>query len=169
MKCARQSSLSVWALLLLVFFMALVSLRVEGQETPNSLLSASDSESLQLATPTIEPTPTDPWQSFDQAWNSLKLELMGWSEDSQTLYDSLEALRIEAEGLRSSLTLSREQFAASEEARMIERKAAEAKVVDAILRSIEAQNQMEQSRTATLVVGGVGLVGWILAAVALVF
>jgi hypothetical protein len=112
---------------------------------------------------------TDPWESFDSAWSSLKLELMGWSEDSQKLYELLEALQTEADGLRYSLTLSREQFEASEEARMIERKAAEAKVVDAILRSIEAQRQMERWRAGALVAGGAGLVGWILAAIALVF
>lgn len=163
MRCERRSSLSAWALLWLLVFMVLVSMRAEGQETLNSPPSGSGLESLQLATPTIEPPLTDPWESFDLAWNSLKLELMGWSEDSQTLYDSLQVLQIEADGLRYSLTLSREQFAASEEARMIEREAAEAKVVDAILRSIEAQKQAEFWRKSTIVAIGLGALGWLLA------
>jgi len=161
--CERRSSRSAWVLLWLLVFIALVSTRAEGQEMPNLPLSGSDSESFPSSTLTIEQPQTNPWESFDSAWSSLKLELMGWSEDSQRLFELLETLQTEAEGLRSSLMLSREQFEASEEARVIERKAAEARVVDAILRSIEAQKQMERWRTVALVAGGVGILGWLVA------
>jgi hypothetical protein len=112
---------------------------------------------------------TDPWESFDSAWSSLKLELMGWSEDSLRLYGLLEALQTEASGLRSSLTLSREQYEASEEARMIERKEAEAKIVEAIIRGVDAEFARDRAlvasrrwRTTALIAAGAAALGWLL-------
>ena len=157
--------LSCWLLALGLLLLVQATLPAQPMSVP------PEPQPLPLQTESLQQqgqTQTDPWQSFDSAWSSLKLELMGWSEDSQTLYNSLEALQTEAEELRSSLTLSREQYKASEEARMIERKAAEARVVDAILRGIEAQKQMEAWRTGAKVAIAVGAAGWILATVALI-
>ena len=167
MKCERQSAWSAWVLVLLLLFMGLVSARAEDlneQPMPQPLLPLSESM------PSTGTLPTDPWLNFDQAWISLKLELMGWSEDSQTLYDSLQVLRIEADGLRSSLTLSREQFEASEEARMIEREAAEARIVDAIMVGINATKERDKAvkaqaawRATALVLAGAAITGWLIA------
>jgi hypothetical protein len=124
-----------------------------------------------------EMPPTDPWDSFDSAWTSLKLELNLWSEDSQELYSLLEALQTEAEGLRSSLMLSTEQLLASEAARLEERQATELilsdarhKAVEAIKLATEADRKTERASSSArrwrgLAFGalGIGTLGWITA------
>lgn len=167
MRCGKQSFWSAWVLLLLLLCMALVSTRAEDQSEPPMPQPSPQWSENSASTGTLQ---TDPWASFDLAWTNLKLELIGWSEDSQTLYDSLQVLKTEADGLRYSLTLSREQFEASEEARMIERKAAEARVVDAIMVGINATKERDKAvkaqatwRATALVLAGAAITGWLIA------
>lgn len=121
--------------------------------------------------------PTDPWASFEQAWSGLKGELTQWSEDSLRLYSLLEALQTEAEGLRSSLTLSTEQLLASEQARLRERQATESLLVDAQLRVDEAALRADNAdlladraarserlwRRLAFTAAGLGALGWLTA------
>ena len=160
MKCERRSFWSAWVLLLLLLFMGLVSTRAEDQSEPPmpQPLPASSESWL-----TPELLQTDPWQSFDLLWQTLKEELTASETDSKKLQELLDGLLIERDGLQFSLTESTRLYEQSEEARMIERKAAEAKVVDAILRSIEAQKEAEFWRKSTIVAIGLGALGWLLA------
>jgi hypothetical protein len=121
--------------------------------------------------------PTDPWTSFDSAWNSLKSELTQWSEDSQMLYGLLEALQTEADGLRSSLMLSTEQLQVSEAARLEERQATEFILAEAAQRAAEADSRAAEAekqasrasmagkrwRNLAFGLAGVGALGWITA------
>jgi len=110
--------------------------------------------------PSIETPLTDPWSSFDSAWASLKDELTASDEDSARLLKLLQGLQTEAEGLRSSLALSIQQFKDSEASRMIEREAAEAKITDAILRGIAAEKSRDRWKTATIIASTVaGILG----------
>ena len=68
------------------------------------------------------------------------------------------------------MTLSREQFEASEEARMIEREAAEARIVDAIMVGINATKERDKAvkaqaawRATALVLAGAAITGWLIA------
>jgi hypothetical protein len=145
-------------------------------DDPNSIVQLQNS-----STTNSEMPPTDPWSSFDSAWTSLKLELNLWSEDSQELYSLLEALQTEAEGLRSSLTLSTEQLLASEAARLEERQATELLLVDAHRRADEADNKASEAglqaerafasrtRWRNLAIGtaSLGALGWLTAWTAL--
>ena len=140
MKCERQSAWSAWVLVLLLLFMGLVSTRAEDQSEPPMPQPSPQWSENSASTGTLQ---TDPWLYFDQAWISLKLELMGWSEDSQTLYGLLDQLQIEAVGLRSSLTLSREQFEDSEAARTQEREAATKRLAAEKLRADRAEQSAQ--------------------------
>ncbi|MBU1081606.1 MAG: hypothetical protein KKB59_14075, partial [Spirochaetes bacterium] len=150
----RHDQSSSWWLVALFLLVALFSARtVWGQET-----SASEAPPLSLSsTPnsaSTESQPTDPWESFDSAWTSLKDELLQSAEDSEKLSRLLEGLQTEASELRFSLALSIQQYADSEAARMIEREAAEKRVVDAILRGIEAEHQRDRARLLAAILGG---------------
>lgn len=172
--CGKQHYFYSWGLACLLSCLPLAMPWAEGMSTddPNSPLLPHG-----LHTTISETPPTDPWGSFDSAWSSLKLELTQWSEDSLMLYDLLEVLQTEAEGLRSSLTLSTEQLLASEAARLEERQATEQMMMDAIRRideaekrALEADRQAEQAsasrtrwRTLALGAAGLGTLGWITA------
>jgi len=81
-------------------------------------------------------------------------------EDSARLLTLLQGLQTEAAALRSSLELSIQQFEGSEAARLIEREAAEKRVVDAILRGVEAERQRDRARALAGILGGVaGILG----------
>jgi len=140
--------------------MGLVSTRAEDQSEPPMLQPLPEWSENSASTGTLQ---TDPWESFDQLWQTLKDELTASEQDSKKLQELLDGLLIERDGLQSSLMESTRLYEQSEEARMIERKAAEAKVVDAILRSIEAQKQAEFWRKSTIVAIGLGALGWLLA------
>lgn len=166
MRCEKPSGSSAALLLVLFLFMALVMLRAD--EVPSGIMPLSSPESsgnyLSPGMPWI-----DPWESFDQLWVNLKDELTASELDWQKLQDSLARLQTETGELRSLLMESSERLARSEEARMIERKTAEAKIVDAILRSIEAEKKADRWRTGTFVAVVVGAVGWVGLSLSLIF
>lgn len=152
-------------------------LAISWAEDRSSGVLSSPSRLPDLSTMNSELPPTDPWTSFDSAWNNLKHELTQWSEDSQLLYTLLEALQTEAGGLRSSLRLSTEQLLASEAARLQERQATEALIAAALRRSEESErralamglraDQAVKSRRLwrglAIAAFGLGTLGWITA------
>lgn len=172
--CGKQHFFCSWGLACLLSCLPLATPWAEGMSTddPNSPLLPHGFSTMISETPR-----TDPWGSFDSAWTSLKLELTQWSEDSLMLYDLLEALQTEAEGLRSSLMLSTEQLLASEAARLEERQATELLLADACRRAdeadsraIEAVRQAERvsasrTRWRNLAIGAasLGVLGWVTA------
>ena len=154
----RQEESSRWWLLALLALVLLSLARtVSGQELPASN-TPTPSPQLSETSPNTEPTPTDQWASFDQLWTSLKDELTQSDADSQALLISLEALRIEADELRSSLTESTRLYEQSEASRMIEREAAEARITDAILRRIDAEKSRDRWKTSAIILGCVGII-----------
>ena len=160
MKCERRSFWSAWVLLLLLLFMGLVSTRAEDQSEPPmpQPLPASSESWL-----TPELLQTDPWQSFDLLWQTLKEELTASESDSKKLQELLDGLLIERDGLQFSLTESTRLYEQSEEARMSERKADEYRLVEANRQAFKFENQMKTWRTAALISTGLGLIGWLLA------
>jgi hypothetical protein len=172
--CGKQHCFCCWGLACLLSCLPLVMPWAEGTsvDDPNSTLLPQGSN-----TTIPEMPPTDPWDNFDSAWTSLKLELNLWSEDSQMLYGLLEALQTEAEGLRSSLMLSTEQLLASETARLEERQATELLVADARRRIDESASQASEAvkqadrasrtgrrwRNLAFGAAGIGALGWIAA------
>ena len=170
--CGRQHCFCCWGLFCLLSCLPLAMPWAEGMNSgdPGSPLLPHG-----LSTRIPDPPPTDPWNSFDSAWSSLKLELMLWSEDSLRLYGLLEALQTEAEGLRSLLMLSTEQLLASEAARLEERQATELILAEACRRADEADSRAfeadKQARRARMAgkrwrnlafgLAGVGALGWI--------
>jgi len=81
-------------------------------------------------------------------------------EDSAKLLTLLQGLQAEAAALRSSLELSMQQYENSEASRLIEREAAEKRVVDAILRGVEAERQRDRARALAGILGGIaGVLG----------
>ena len=154
----RQEESSRWWLLALLALVLLSLARtVSGQELPASN-TPTPSPQLSETSPNTEPTPTDQWASFDQLWTSLKDELTQSDADSQALLTSLEALRIEADELQSSLKESTRLYEQSEASRMIEREAAEARITDAILRGIDAEKSRDRWKITAIILGGVGII-----------
>ena len=146
-----------WLVALLALVLLSLARTVSGQEL---LTSDTPTPSLQSneTLPNTDPTPTDQWASFDQLWTSLKDELTQSDADSQALLTSLEALRIEADELRSSLTESTRLYKQSEASRIIEREAAEARITDAILRGIDAEKSRDRWKTSAIILGCVGII-----------
>lgn len=154
----RQEESSRWWLVALLALVLLSLARTaSGQELPTSDTPPTSPQSNETL-PNTEPTPTDQWASFDQLWTSLKGELTQSDADSQALLTSLEALRIEADELRSSLTESTRLYEQSETSRMIEREAAEARITDAILRGIDAEKSRDRWKITAIILGGVGII-----------
>jgi hypothetical protein len=161
----------------LVFLLSCLPLVTSWAEGMNSGDPISPLQAHSLSTMSSETLPTGPWASFDSAWTSLKHELTQWSEDSQRLYTLLEELQIEAEGLRSSLMLSTEQFMNSETARLEERQATELilaadrhRADEADMRAYKAGIRADQAarssrlwRSVALAAVGIGTLGWITA------
>ena len=157
--CARSPQ-SSWWLLALLFLVLFFSARTAWGQEPS--VPGQPPPSLQSAQslPTSSTTPTDPWESFDSAWSSLKDELTASDEDSAKLLTLLQGLQTEAVALRSSLELSIRQYENSEASRLIEREAAEKRVVDAILRGAEAERQRDRARALSGILGGIaGVLG----------
>lgn len=154
----RQEESSRWWLVALLALVLLSLARtVSGQEFPTSDTPTPTPQSSETL-PNTEQTPTDQWASFDLLWTSLKDELTQSDADSQALLTSLEALRIEADELRSSLTESTRLYEQSEASRMIEREAAEARITDAILRGIGAEKSRDRWKITAIILGGVGII-----------
>ncbi len=155
--CRDDQSARWWLLALLGLVLLFAARTVSAQELPTSNTPTPSPQSSE-ALPNTEPTPTDQWASFDQLWTSLKDELTQSDADSQALLISLEALRIEADELRSSLTESTRLYEQSEVSRMIEREAAEARITDAILRGIDAEKSRDRWKTSAIILGCVGII-----------
>ena len=153
----HEESSRWWLVALLALVLLSLARTVSGQELPASN-TPTPSPQLSETSPSIEPTPTDQWASFDLLWTSLKDELTQSDADSQALLTSLEALRIEADELRSSLKESTRLYEQSEASRMIEREAAEARITDAILRGIDAEKSRDRWKTSAIILGCVGIV-----------
>jgi len=172
--CGKQRS---YFCLGLVFLLSCLPLATSWAEGMNSGDPISPLQAHGLSTMSSETPPTGPWASFDSAWTSLKHELTQWSEDSQMLYDLLEALQTEAEGLRSSLMLSTEQYMNLETARLEERQATELILADARRRADEADKRAHEAgqradratisgrrwRGVALTALGIGTLGWLTA------
>ena len=172
--CGKQHCFSFWAFYCLV---SCLPLAMSWAEEMNIVNPSSPLQQQGLSSWSTETPPIDPWTNFDSAWTSLKLELTLWSEDSLKLYGLLEALQTEAEGLRSSLTLSTEQLLASEAARLEERQATELILADANRRAAEAESRASEAgrqaerasasrtrwRSLALGAAGIGALGWITA------
>jgi len=154
----NRSSGFFW--LALLFGVLLFSARTTWGQEPSATVQPPPSLQSSQNLPISSTTPTDPWNNFDSAWSSLKGELTASDEDSANLLTLLQGLQTEAEGLRSSLELSIQQFEGSEAARLIEREAAEKRIVDAILRGVEAERQRDRARALAGILGGVaGILG----------
>lgn len=155
--CRDDQSSRWWLLALLGLVLLFAARTVSGQELLTSDTPTPSPQSNETL-PNTDPTPTDQWASFDQLWTSLKDELTQSDADSQALLTSLEALRIEADELRSSLTESTRLYEQSEASRMIEREAAEARITDAILRGIDAEKSRDRWKITAIILGGVGII-----------
>jgi len=155
--CRDDQSARWWLLALLGLVLLFAARTVSAQELPTSNTPTPSPQSSE-ALPNTEPTPTDQWASFDLLWTSLKDELTQSDADSQALLISLEALRIEADELRSSLTESTRLYEQSEASRMIEREAAEARITDAMLRGIDAEKSRDRWKITAIILGCVGII-----------
>ena len=153
----HEESSRWWLVALLALVLLSLARTVSGQELPSNDTPTPSPQLSETSTNT-EPTPTDQWASFDLLWTSLKDELTQSDADSQALLISLEALRIEADELRSSLTESTMLYEQSETSRMIEREAAEARITDAILRGIDAEKSRDRWKTSAIILGCVGII-----------
>lgn len=153
----HEESSRWWLVALLALVLLSLARTVSGQETQSGSTPTPSPQSSKTM-PSTEPNPTDQWASFDQLWTSLKDELTQSDADSQALLTSLEALRIEADELRSSLTESTMLYEQSEASRMIEREAAEARITDAILRGIDAEKSRDRWKTSAIILGCVGII-----------
>ena len=87
---------------------------------------SSESAPIPSAPSTSPPSPLmiSGWQSFDEAWTSLKEELTASDEDSEALLTLLQNLQTEAEGLRSSLLESNRLLQLSAQSLEVERQRA---------------------------------------------
>ena len=139
--CNRESS-SFW-LVALFCLLALFSAHTAwGEETP--IPSA-------LSTSLPSPLTISGWQSFDEAWTSLKEELTASDEDSARLLILLQNLQTEADGLRSSLLESSRLLKQSGEALEVERRRA----IDAIDALEAAQVSVKWWKGVAGILGGV--------------
>ena len=77
------------------------------------------------STPPASPLTISGWQTFDEAWTSLKAELTASDEDSARLLTLLQNLQIEADALRSSLLESNRLLQLSDQALEVERQRTE--------------------------------------------
>ena len=91
-----------------------------------SAQATSGSEPIPSAPSTSPPSPLtiSGWQSFDEAWMSLKEELTASDEDSARLLTLLQNLQTEADGLRSSLLESNQLLQLSDQSLALERQRA---------------------------------------------
>jgi len=104
-------------LLTLLFYSAAIA-PAQGTSEPRQILSGP-------STPPASPLTISGWQSFDEAWTSLKEELTASDEDSAKLLTLLQNLQTEANELRLSLLESNQLLKQSGEALAIERQRAE--------------------------------------------
>lgn len=150
MICAKQSRPSLWALFLLACLLSAVTSWAQPTQPPEPPSSPPSAEPSTL--PSL-PTDTAPGPSLSELWAQLKSELIASDADWQRVSSLLDALQIEADGLRSSLTLSTELLEQSEAAREAERQAA----LEAMARADAAERSRNTWRAVGLVAGGLVL------------
>jgi len=143
------------AFLLLALFLLVRT--ASGQSAPTSGTSSPLPPSTQTA-PLSETPPTDPWASFDSLWSSLKTELTESDADYLRLSQSLDALLIEVQGLKSSSTESTRLLQESEAARMTERELSEIAEAAMVERRRSAERGLRAWRLAALVATGLSVV-----------
>jgi septal ring factor EnvC (AmiA/AmiB activator) len=165
MTCRPQSGSSLLLLLVLLLLVqaTLQAQPMSGPPEPQPL--PLQTESLQQS----ELPPTDPWESFESLWSSLKSELTESDQDWQRLQSSLQELQTETAALRSSLTASTRLYESSEAARMIEREQASLILSDAIRKGSEAEKARDGWMAIASIAGAVAAIGWIVAALSMVF
>jgi len=147
--CLDRYSGSFWRALL--FGALLFSARtIWGQEQPALGMPSPWLPSTRTA-PSSEMPPTDPWASFDSLWSSLKTELTESDADYLRLSQSLDALLIEVQGLKSSSTESTRLWQESEAARMTEREAAIEREAGIVERLWAAERSRAVWRTGALI------------------
>lgn len=105
----RHSGSSLPFLLLTLLFYSVAIAPAQGTSEPGQILSAQ-------STPPVSPLTISGWQSFDEAWMSLKTELTASDEDWARLLISLQSLQIVASELQLSLLESTALLKSSEEA-----------------------------------------------------
>jgi septal ring factor EnvC (AmiA/AmiB activator) len=98
----------VFLLLLCVLVLLCLARPISGQESSEPSIPKSSLESL--------PKTSDPWQSFDQAWESLKNELNQSELDLDVLLKQLQNLQTEAQELRRLYLESTKQLESLEQA-----------------------------------------------------
>jgi hypothetical protein len=157
MECARRLPSWYWAWLVPLLCWPVVTTWADGPSGPTEPPPWPPQNSNWQSS---EATQTDSWQSFDSAWETLKNELTGWQEDSQTLYVLLETLQTEADGLRSSLTESITRYESSEAARMTEREQSTTALAEAIRKGAAAELSRNRWRTGALVATAAAAAGW---------
>ena len=113
----RHSGSSLPFLLLTLLFYTVAIAPAQGTSEPGQSLFAP-------STSPPSPLTISGWQSFDEAWTSLKAELTASDEDSARLLTLLQNLQTEADGLRSSLLESNQLLKLSGEALEAERQRA---------------------------------------------
>jgi hypothetical protein len=146
-KCGKSLRPALPVLCLLLFFTAEATLSAQPTQTPEP---PSSPPSAEPGTPPSLPTDTAPGPSLSELWAQLKSELIASDADWQRVSSLLDALQIEADGLRFSLTLSTELLEQSEAAREAERQAA----LEAMARADAAERSRDIWRAVGLTAGG---------------
>jgi len=146
-KWAKPSRPSPWALCWLACL--LLAGTPWAQPTPTPEPPSSPPSAEQSTLPSL-PTDTVPEPSLSELWAQLKSELIASDADWQRVSSLLDALQIEADGLRSSLMQSTELYRQADAAREAERQAA----LDALARADAAERSRDIWRAVGLTAGG---------------
>lgn len=147
MKWAKPLRPSPWALCLLACLLLAGTPWAQPTQTPEPPSSPPSAE--QSTLPSL-PTDTVPEPSLSELWTQLKSELIASDADWQRVSSLLDALQIEADGLRSSLMQSTELYRQADAAREAERHAA----LDAMARADAAERSRDIWRAVGITAGG---------------
>jgi len=151
--CAPVPRSSWWLLALLL--LSAHTTWAQEQPTPSTPLPLPPSTQ---TVPLSETPQTDPWASFDNLWSSLKTELTESDADYLKLSQSLDALLIEVQGLKSSSTELTRLWQESEAARMTEHELSEIAEAALVERMWAAERGLRAWRLAALVASGLSVV-----------
>ncbi len=169
-QCSR------WLLWALFFSVLLASADISwGDETDwpkaplSSQSSGNDSDRSPSSSSKVAWQPTALPESIVELWSQFRAEYPSFRLNLESFLDQVEAFGISLEDLPAFLSYSISSFENSEAARMIEREEAEAKIVEAIMRGVEADRSLEECqgrvdvwRVSFFVVLIVGSLGWLL-------
>ena len=160
-----------WCFLLLAFW------PVAAQEAPPQTPHGVPGSTRYSASSTDQkPSTSATWETFDALWSSLKTELVASQSDWEMLLAELRQLSTEASELRSSLTASRLSLQRSEEARVATDQArTEAerimqRRIDDLTGEVRAvEDSRDWWRAFGLIAAGAAGIGWIIAAIGIIF